>query len=1045
MPTTQQAVTQAIQHGELQAFGLAVPRLAPDWSPSGAGGPGFTVASDSSMTITASANWAAPLDMGFLCVDPGSGTPMPVTLVKPDGSVENAKGVLLTLFDQPWLRLGRLYTQVLETANVNRPEFNRGLPYRPVPRYIFFPGQTMSIKSGLAEAWADLGFKGDARFYDADGLPIDPVAVMAAVAAILTKFPVLQAVDPAAAPLNPLPFTNYLTTLAPAQKTRLRFSTPDGSPYGGQHLTNVTAVASGAGIYELSAANIGLDAVSAAFTQDDHDRLVFGPATSGRLMGTFTPPALNVGVTLKRDFFSLRVVQLNTYLVGQWPAAGSDPAVNVQRKPTVRINENVTFLSDGNDLLGAINVALPVGSDPALAVAQAIDGSFAIPPATGTNAHWPQFPPGVPLDPAATVPASLKTQFQLTVNWVTATASDFKKADVVLQIKKLPDHAWVRVYPRKFLPDATEGRGDGRGILTPPGGTVTLDLTDPFSLRNPKDPAPGDLIVPAKATLMFDMAVVLPNGKSRIFGDMTVDVGPAPAAPPAPVGATNPCGTATYRGVSNAGILGLGTSAAPAPGTLLQWAQALTGETQPRDASRLPTMARRELLVAGQHASAWTGVIGGGRIAQETVSAATRIGEPGGFGGRETSFTGATTHGGILAYDVARHAFRRSKDVISRCVALADNKWNVPGQPTAVGLGQPPGTTNGTFAGALLQTIAPYCETPELHLAWDAGINVNTAIQYVINNFIPNNLPLRTQVVTALQNLETTPAAPTPATESSAEQRIAVELEREVTSAFYGRRDAQWALKAAIPAARHLIYIETPGLCSTASASPSGYAADLIGLLKTQMTSKPGLRVIICVQKSPDFAPGYEGLSSYEVQDRLAIVRGKTTAPKVTPLPDTQAVVFHPIGFPGRFSRVETNVVVIDDIWAMVGGCTVRRRGLTFDGSSDMVVTDTLIENGRSAAIRDLRRGLLANRLGIPIDSSQPSFLALSDAATAFRLVHDAVAAGGLGDISPVWDGTAPGVTPALPLSIEQANPDGRDLDYATALLVAALGAASGV
>src|SRR5437870_1601545 len=40
---------------------------------------------------------------------------------------------------------------------------------------------------------------------------------------------------------------------------------------------------------------------------------------------------------------------------------------------------------------------------------------------------------------------------------------------------------------------------------------------------------------------------------------------------------------------------------------------------------------------------------------------------------------------------------------------------------------------------------------------------------------------------------KTNPAPPEPAKEDGAEQRIAVELEREITSVFYGRRDAQWA------------------------------------------------------------------------------------------------------------------------------------------------------------------------------------------------------------------------------------------------------------
>src|SRR4029077_5421290 len=125
----------------------------------------------------------------------------------------------------------------------------------------------------------------------------DPVAVMAAFTAILTKYPVLQAVDLSSSPLAPLPFTGYLTSLPPATKIRIRLVRPNGSPYGGQHLTGLNAVSPAAGIYELTAASVGLDAVSGSFTQDDHDRLVCGPATSGRLMSGFTPPTLPVGIT----------------------------------------------------------------------------------------------------------------------------------------------------------------------------------------------------------------------------------------------------------------------------------------------------------------------------------------------------------------------------------------------------------------------------------------------------------------------------------------------------------------------------------------------------------------------------------------------------------------------------------------------------------------------------------------------------------------------------------------------------------------------------
>ena len=219
---------------------------------------------------------------------------------------------------------------------------------------------------------------------------------------------------------------------------------------------------------------------------------------------------------------------------------------------------------------------------------------------------------------------------------------------------------------------------------------------------------------------------------------------------------------------------------------------------------------------------------------------------------------------------------------------------------------------------------------------------------------------------------------------------------------------------------------------------------DLIATLTAQLAKMPGLRAVICVNKNPDFAAGYEGMASYEVQDRLAIVHGMAAA-AASPPADSQLTLFHPIGFPGRFARVETNVVIVDDIWAMVGGCTFRRRGLTFDGSSDLVFTDTLLENGRSAAIRDFRRDLMANRLGIPCVSTQASYVALNEPSTAFGVIRDALSEGGLGKMSPIWDGTTPGLTSATPLTADQSNPDGRDFDEVTAAIVSLLGAHSGV
>ena len=72
-------------------------------------------------------------------------------------------------------------------------------------------------------------------------------------------------------------------------------------------------------------------------------------------------------------------------------------------------------------------------------------------------------------------------------------------------------------------------------------------------------------------------------------------------------------------------------------------------------------------------------MIGGGRIAKEAVCALPRLGEPGGFGGRETIVTGAETSGGPLAYDIARHALRRAQNIIGRVATLGRSAWSRAG------------------------------------------------------------------------------------------------------------------------------------------------------------------------------------------------------------------------------------------------------------------------------------------------------------------------------------------------------------------------------
>jgi hypothetical protein len=203
--------------------------------------------------------------------------------------------------------------------------------------------------------------------------------------------------------------------------------------------------------------------------------------------------------------------------------------------------------------------------------------------------------------------------------------------------------------------------------------------------------------------------------------------------------------------------------------------------------------------------------------------------------------------------------------------------------------------------------------------------------------------------------------------------------------------------------------------------------------------------MIICVPKHPDFSRPYSHLAHHEVSERQDIIKGR--------LPQGRVVSFHPIGFPGRPSRLETTTVIVDDLWALVGSSTFRRRGLAFDGSSDLVFTDTNLEDGRSPQIAAFRRQLLSSRLGVPPTEpdnfgrpmASSTFVRLDDGVEAFYVVREMLREGGSGRVARLWNGRGPdGLLPIEDIGdqvdIDMSNPDGRELDVLSILSAAFLG-----
>jgi hypothetical protein len=465
-------------------------------------------------------------------------------------------------------------------------------------------------------------------------------------------------------------------------------------------------------------------------------------------------------------------------------------------------------------------------------------------------------------------------------------------------------------------------------------------------------------------------------------------------------------------------------------------------------------MAHRELIVAGLSGGVWRATLSGGRLTAELYNAEPRIGAPGGLGGRETQAVGVATQSGRLAWDLARAALRRTTRFDSRLVALSGAAWNEPPEPAPLPAGSPPSATQGTVAAAVLQTIAPSCATPELAILRTSGaIDPNSTIgpqtfdqlvDWVATNLVPGGVPFRQQIINALNGLKDNNTL-----SESMRERLFNEVKREVMTSGYGRRDAQWALQSAIGRARRFIYIETPGFTPTqrdyaADSLPvPPYAADLQAALASRLNAAPGLHVIICTPRDPDFGPGYEPAAAYEAQKRRQSILDLPTANAPS---GSRVVAFHPVGFPGRPSRLEATVVIVDDVWALIGACTWRRRGLTLDGATDVVLTDMDLVDGGCPSLRDFRRTLLAARLGVPSTSPSgfgsmpnPTFVRLADGVESLYVVREQLIADGLGRVERLWNGMSPGVTPIAALSQNLADPDGEEFDLAGTLALSSI------
>jgi hypothetical protein len=1013
-------------------LGIANPQLALRWHEGG------NLSEDASLPMRLAgsiAEWHAPAGGLF-------NQAFAARLTMPDGTTPSGPPWVLCLHPQVWLRLSRLYGVVLEARAVQTDR-----PQRPVPRYFAYHG-TSNIgsgpKPGVVPPDGRLELTGGSiSVHDDAGRPIDGAATVSAFMALMTAFPAIvtknfsQATVPNVSNSQLGQFVSGLTT----DEVRVRLLSLFGVPFtnGEAKLTNVTAVTAASGLYRLN--NPTQPILVVTVPPNPTERLVVGPATFGTLDRTFTsqPLSLNMPLSqLRRDFLSLFVDDLNLHLRGREalvaPAAGADFIV-----PTFH-DEDISLLLNGNQALAAAGQALAGAAGLSLVASPVIENDFEV--ATDpAAADWPVFPAGGD----GTIAGRLEN-LALSAHFL---AAPLDTRDVFLQMQ-VPDRSpgvpqlapgtAVRVYNRKFLADAREGRGNGAGGVLDANRTAGFILINPFGLRK-------DEGLPANPTLLFDLIAANRSGAKRSFGLLGTNV-EAPRALDAAETAlasrgTNLFNTAPERGVSPAGLLGLPAPPLAGLPTITDLAAAvdiaisLGDETaSPRVAPRLPTMTRNETVVAGRDAAGnWSAVVGGLWVRKDSRSGLHRLGSPGSPGGEEFFGASVRTRNGLFAQELARTALRRTRGIASRLTVLdQDARWT----PTLVV------APAGTMSAALMQDIAPAADSPNLGFIPDTVLDSLppdwTGVVNALNTLIPSNIAANAAVRNAINSLAA----------SAKGLLLYSELRRELFTARRGRRDAVAVLRAALKAARELIYIETSAFSYTGylddnpsnpdnANDPADPNTDLVSLITGQLAVQPGLKVLIGVSKESPAGRGYETFAA------RAYARRKRAFDDLRAVDPARVTLFHLLGFPGRPLRLMHTVIVVDDMWLFVGSGSFTRRGLLFDGNLSVAMVDRQIEGGRSRAIRAFRRQLMEQHLAaVPVPGSPPQDFPsanrarIADVNESYFAFRDTLDQGGAGLIERLFDGVVTGQTP-IPESAfphrDLADPDGSTFPITSAAL----------
>jgi hypothetical protein len=937
-----------------------------------------------------------------------------------------------------------------------------GVVARPLPVAMAVHGVTLPPGTQLM-SWfrggENLGLSGthDVTFHDRRGLIIDPVAVASLLADLMLFRPALVAAGAGGSGSLPGGISTIANLAGPS--VRVHVVSPHGAAYRSRRTVAELQVIDAAGTFARAVPASGLVDLAAnerlgrATSNAVADAaagapLLWGFAPGGPLQATpLAAPPLPVGGNAPsptRQFFRVMAVDLGWHLLGNRGFVVGDVAVPGETGrpaqaplPSVRKSTaDFAFLLDGNDVLGAMgamaNAFPPPGPDQrALLCSPLIEPSVPLPPAPGAPGHWPAFPPGLtsPGDTAAIRRYDATGAAAPTATWRSPMGGPLRDVIVSFPAGSLPAGTHVRVFPRSFKllrgigQDPSFVRGDGGSAIVPASGDTKVLLVNPFQLSltdSAPDPAVITIDIVAvgrERTRRLLSAIHLEIGSPQVFADNLADFGGS-----TPLAVTALLAVPGNTAISPATVFGNpqlppppalpSLPASPSVSDVLAWVRTLANETtSPRIGPHLPTQERFDTVFAlgsvppGDQVLAWNAVLTGGRFGLESRCASPDLGDPGNPAGTDAHVTGVRVSG-QLAYDLAFHTLKRCLPIIPLggpagwIVQSAGTNWNVPNPDPEPPPGQP------FIAGAVLETIAPLVDSPELSFLPlpPAGAPIS---------------PLVGQIAQAL-------GAPAPVVAIANQARLIRELQGEIQTAKDGQRDAMWSLARAVAEAREYVLIESPMFGRTArpdATHPEDGLVDLVTLLADRLTANPRLKVMVCVPRFPDVRVEQENFF------RAALLQRKAALDLLVAADIDRVAAFHPIGFPGRSTVGRGTVVLVDDVYALVGTSHWRRRGMTFDGGCDLVSIDRRLNDaGSSAAIARFRQELLARRLGVAVPTGAANTTALwtrlAEPESAFDVVRDLLQSGGLGRCQPIWAG--PTDTAVIPESDDKSDPNGR-------------------